>query len=65
MSEKYESKVEVDMTPYTSERVKELRSLVRECQSQMEYLSYKHNLYADKCNEYKKEYFELLGVKND
>ena len=61
----YESKVDVDMSKWTSDEAKDLRVKMRECQNQMEYLAYKHNLYLKEFNKLKSDYEDLIGVVDD
>lgn len=58
-------KIEVDMSAFVSDKAKDLRSKIRSCQSQLDYLAYKYELYAKKQEQFKSEYLKLLGVEND
>lgn len=61
-----DNKIDVDMTAFVSDEAKDLRSKIKFCQSQMDYLVYKYNLYVKKQDDFRKEYQKLLGVdEND
>lgn len=58
-------KIEVDMTAFMSDEAKSLRAKIKFCQNQMDYLSYKYNLYVKIQNDFREEYRKLLGVDED
>lgn len=64
-SENDYEKIDVDMTAFVSDEAKSLRSKIKSCQNQMDYLAYKYNLYVKKQNDFRKEYQKLLGVEED
>lgn len=57
-------KIDVDMSAFMSDKAKDLRSKIRSCQSQLDYLAYKYELYQKKQESFKQEYLKLLGVND-
>lgn len=65
MTENNYEQIEVDMTSFVSNDAKSLRSKIKACQNQMDYLVYKYNLYLKKQKEFLSEYNKLIGVEED